>query len=275
MAISITPLSEACGAEIGGVDLTRPFDAATAAAIRDAWLDHLVVVFRGRALSQHDQERFCRAFGEFEAVKSGRAMDDDNPHVMYVSNVRDEGLRTTLEDGEMWFHSDQCYFEQPVCATVLHAVEVPSRGGNTRFANCYAAYAALPGEIKRRLDGRAALNAYDYGDQMQVKDGPRPADAPRFVHPVIRTHPETGHKAIYVNRLMTEHIVDMDRDASDEILAMLYGHVEQPRFVHEHAWRPGDLVMWDNRCTLHARTDFDPAERRKLRRMTIKGDRPV
>ncbi len=275
MAITITPLSDALGAEIGGVDLTQPLDEETAQAVRRAWLDHLVVVFRGRDLNQQDQERFCHAFGAFERVKSGRAMDDANPHVMYVSNVTDEGLKTTLEDGEIWFHSDQCYFEQPVSATVLYAEEIPSRGGNTRFANCYAAYETLPEGIKRRIDGRRALNAYDYGDQMQVKDGARPADAPQFVHPVVRTHPETGRKAIYVNRLMTEHIVDMNRDESDEILATLYHHVEQPRFVYEHVWRPNDLVMWDNRCTLHARTDFDPAERRKLRRMTIKGDRPV
>ena len=275
MAIAITPMSDVLGAEIGGVDLTRPLDDGTVAAIRRAWLDHLVVVLRGQVLSQVDQERFCQAFGEFERVKSGRAKDADNPHVMYVSNVRDEGLTITLEDGEMWFHSDQCYFERPVSATTLYAEEVPSRGGNTRFANCYAAYEALPDDIRRRVDGRRALNAYDYGDQMLVKDGPRPADAPRYVHPVIRTHPETGRKAIYVNRLMTEHIVDMDKGESDEILEILYDHVERPDFVHEHVWRPSDLLMWDNRCTLHARTDFDPNQRRKLRRMTIKGDRPV
>jgi taurine dioxygenase len=275
MAIAITPMSDVLGAEIGGVDLTRPLDDGTVAAIRRAWLDHLVVVLRGQVLSQVDQERFCQAFGEFERVKSGRAKDADNPHVMYVSNVRDEGLTTTLEDGEMWFHSDQCYFERPVSATTLYAEEVPSRGGNTRFANCYAAYEALPDDIRRRVDGRRALNAYDYGDQMLVKGGPRPADAPRYVHPVIRTHPETGRKAIYVNRLMTEHIVDMDKGESDEILEILYDHVERPDFVHEHVWRPSDLLMWDNRCTLHARTDFDPNQRRKLRRMTIKGDRPV
>jgi taurine dioxygenase len=275
MALTITKLSDALGAEIGGVDLTRALDAETVSAIRRAWLDHLVVVFRGRALGQTDQERLCLAFGAFEHVKSGRAMDDDNPHVMYVSNVRDEGLRTTLEDGEMWFHSDQCYFEQPVSATVLYAVEVPSSGGNTRFANCHAAYDALPDGVKHKLDGLKALNAYDYGDNMLVKDGPRPADGPSWVHPVIRTHPETGRQAIYVNRLMTEHVVGMDAAESDELLRMLYDHVEQPRFVHEHVWRPHDLVMWDNRCTQHARTDFDPAERRKLRRMTVKGDRPV
>jgi taurine dioxygenase len=275
MTISITPLSDACGAEIGGVDLTQPLDAETASEIRRAWLDRLVVVFRGRELGQDDQERFCRAFGEFERVKSGRAMDDDNPHILYVSNVRDEGLRTVLEDGEMWFHADQCYFEQPVAATVLYAIEVPSVGGNTLFANCYAAYDALDDAIRRRLDGLSALNAYDYGDNMLVKDGPRPEDAPRWVHPVIRTHPETGRKAIFVNRLMTEHIVDMDADESRDLLETLYDHVEQPRFVFEHVWRPGDLVMWDNRCTLHARTDFDPSERRKLRRMTLRGDVPV
>ena len=274
MELAITPLSDALAAEIGGIDLSRPMDAQTTQSIRRAWLDHLVVVFRGRPLSQDDQERFCQAFGEFERVKSGRSMDDGNPHVMFVSNVTDEGFKTTLEDGEMWFHSDQCYYEQPVSATTLYAEEIPSRGGNTRFANCYAAYETLPEDIKRRIQGRKALNAYDYGDQMLVKESARPSDAPQFTHPVVRTHPETGRKAIYVNRLMTEHIIDLDRDESDELLETLYSHVEQPQFVYEHVWRPGDLVMWDNRCTLHARTDFDPVERRKLRRMTIKGDRP-
>ena len=110
---------------------------------------------------------------------------------------------------------------------------------------------------------------------MQIKDRNRPADAPQFVHPVVRTHPETGRKALYINRLMTEHIVDMNRDESNELLATLYDHIEQSRFVYEHVWRPGDLVMWDNRCTLHARTEFDPSNRRKLRRMTIKGDLPI
>ena len=275
MPITITPLSDALAAEIGGINLTEPLNEETAQSIRRAWLDHLVVVFRGRELSQDDHERYCHAFGEFERVKSGRSKDDENPHVMYVSNVTDEGFKTTLEDGEMWFHSDQCYFEQPVSATTLYAEEVPSRGGNTRFANCYAAYEVLPEDLKHRINGKRALNAYDYGDQMQIKDRTRPADAPQFVHPVVRTHPETGRKALYINRLMTEHIVDMNRDESNEVLATLYDHIEQKRFVYEHVWRPGDLVMWDNRCTLHARTDFDPSERRKLRRITIKGDRPI
>ena len=275
MPITITPLSDALAAEIGGINLTEPLNEETAQSIRRAWLDHLVVVFRGRELSQDDHERYCHAFGEFERVKSGRSKDDENPHVMYVSNVTDEGFKTTLEDGEMWFHSDQCYFEQPVSATTLYAEEVPSRGGNTRFANGYAAYEDLPEGMKRRIEGKRALNAYDYGNQMQIKDRTRPADAPQFVHPVVRTHPETGRKALYINRLMTEHIVDMSRDESNEVLATLYDHIEQKRFVYEHVWRPGDLVMWDNRCTLHARTDFDPSERRKLRRITIKGDRPI
>jgi taurine dioxygenase len=274
MQLEITPLTDVIAAEIGGVDLTRPLDDETVTAVRQAWLEHLVVVFRGRPLGQDDQERFCHAFGEFERVKSGRSMNEGNPHVMFVSNVTNEGFKTTLEDGEMWFHSDQCYYEEPVSATTLYAEEVPSSGGNTRFANCYAAYETLPDDIKARIEGRKALNAYDYGDQMLMKDGPRPGDAPQFVHPVVRTHPETGRKALYVNRLMTEHIVDMDQDESDELLDTIYRHIEQPRFIYEHVWRPGDLLMWDNRCTLHARTDFDPAERRKLRRMTLKGDRP-
>ena len=274
MAITVTPLSDALGAEISGVDLRRPQDADTVAEIRKAWQDHLVIVFRGQDLGQADQERFCHYFGELEVVKSSRSINDENPHILYVSNVKEPGLRTVLENGEMWFHSDQCYYEDPIMATVLYAIEVPSKGGNTLFADCYAAYETLADDVKRRIEGRRALNAYDYGPEMLVKTGPRPADAPHWDHPVVRTHPETGRKCIYVNRLMTEHIIDMDPDESRNLLASVYDHAERPEFLYEHVWRPHDLIMWDNRCTLHARTDFDPAERRMLRRMAVKGDTP-
>ena len=272
--IRVRPLSNALGAEISGIDLRRPLGPETISTVKEAWNDHLVIVFRDQDLTQEDQERFCGYFGEMEVVKSSRSLDDDNPHILFVSNVQEEGKRTVLENGEMWFHSDQCYYECPVSATVLYAIEIPRVGGNTLFSNCYTAYETLPADLKSRIEGRTALHAYDYGPEMQVKLGPRSADAPQFAHPVVRTHPETGRRAIYVNRLMTEHIEDVDEAESDELLSRLFDHVERPEFIYEHIWRPGDLLMWDNRCTLHARTDFDPAERRMLRRMTVKGDRP-
>lgn len=272
--LKITPLSEALGAEVSGVDLRAPLDARTISAVREAWHDHLVIVFRDQDLTQEDQERFCAYLGELEKVKSSRSVDDDNPHILFVSNVQEEGKRTVLENGEMWFHSDQCYYECPVSATALYAIEIPESGGNTLFANCYTAFDTLPDDLGEKIEGRRALHAYDYGPEMLVKQGPRPDDAPHFAHPVVRTHPETGRRALYVNRLMTEYIEDIDRAESDRLLGQLFEHVERPEFIYEHIWRPGDLLIWDNRCTLHARTDFDPGARRMLRRMTVKGDRP-
>ena len=267
-------MSDALGAEISGVDLSKPSGPKTIATIERAFLDHLVILLRDQDLTQEHQERFCRFFGELERVKSDRSIDEENTHILYVANVQESGKRTVLENGEMWFHSDQCYYECPSAATTLFAIEIPPDGGNTRFSNCYAAYETLDDDVKHRLDGREAMHAYDYGESIQIKQGPRGPDARRYAHPAIRTHPQTGRKAVYVNRLMTESIVDMDPDESRDLLAHVYDHAEKPQFVYEHVWRPGDLIMWDNRCAMHARTDFAPSERRVLRRMTIRGDIP-
>ena len=160
-------------------------------------------------------------------------------------------------------------------ASMLYALEVPSMGGNTLFANGYKAYATLAVEIKRRIEGRKALNAYDY-DAAATKRGTRLAqDVPSHAHPVVRTHPATGRKALYVNRLMTVRIEGLPAQESDELLALLFDHQERREFIYEHVWRAGDLLMWDNRCTLHARTDFSPDERRLMRRVTILGEKPV
>jgi taurine dioxygenase len=158
-------------------------------------------------------------------------------------------------------------------ATLLYAIEVPARGGNTLFANMYAAYEALPGDVKQRLTGLAALNVYDY-EGNPTKRGAVRDGAPSFVHPVVRTHPATGRKALYVNRLMTHSIIGLSPDESDDLLTFLFDHQEKKRFVYEHVWTPGDLILWDNRSTLHARSDFDAGERRLLRRVAVLGERP-
>jgi taurine dioxygenase len=193
-----------------------------------------------------------------------------------ISNIREDGKPIgALPDGEMHFHTDQCHQERPAMASMLYALEVPSRGGNTLFANGYKGYETLPSDIKRRIDGRKALNAYDY-DTASTKRGTRLAEGvPSCLHPVVRTHPATGRKALYVNRLMTVHIEGLPQRESDELLDFLFDHQEQRELVYEHVWRPGDLLMWDNRCALHARTDFSADERRLMRRVTILGERPM
>jgi len=272
---ALRPLSAALGAEIIGVDLSEEIGDHTFAHIRDAWHRNLVILLRGQELSEEDQVRFAEKFGP-PAVIHTKQFVRNHPAVMLISNIREDGKPIgALPDGEMHFHTDQCHQERPAMASMLYALEVPSTGGNTLFANGYMAYETLPDGIKRRIEGRKALNAYDY-DAAAMKRGTRLAEGvPSYVHPVVRTHPATGRKALYVNRLMTVRIEGLPAQESDELLATLFDHQERREFIYEHVWRAGDLLMWDNRCTLHARTDFSPNERRLMRRVTILGEKPV
>ena len=274
-ACVVRPLSPALGAEIVGIDLSKEINDLTFAQIRDAWHDHLVILLRDQKLSEEDEVRFAEKFGP-PAVIHTKQFVRNHPAVMLISNIREDGKPIgALPDGEMHFHTDQCHQERPAMASMLYALEVPSAGGNTLFANGYKAYETLPDAIKRRIAGRKALNAYDY-ETASMKRGTRLAEGvPSYVHPVVRTHPATGRKALYVNRLMTVRIEGLAAQESDEMLDLLFEHQERREFIYEHVWRPGDLVMWDNRCTLHARTDFSPDERRLMRRVTILGEKPV
>lgn len=269
------PLSPALGAEILNVDLSQPMTDALFESIRDCWHDNAVVLFRDQHLSEADQVRFAERFGQL-ALSHTKRYTTANPAVMLISNIRENGKQIgALPDGEMQFHSDQCYQEKPAMASMLYAIEVPSAGGNTLFANAYKAYETLPDDIKRRLDGRKALHAYDY-DNASMKRGTQIKDGvPHFAHPVFRTHPATGRKALYVNRLMTIAIEGLLEAESDELLNFLFAHQENPAFIYEHVWRVNDLLMWDNRCALHARTDFSNDERRLMRRVTVLGERPM
>lgn len=274
MSITVSPLSEAIGARIEGVDLSRELDDETFGAIKNALFEHAIIVVPGQTLDEDDQERFCRYFGELEMVRSGEATSD-HPAVLMITNVTDSGRPTALEDGEMMFHYDQCYYENPALGSTLYAIEVPDEGGNTLFANCRLAYEALDDDWKARLDGLRALHYYDYKRDPTLRPSEINPDAPQWVHPVVRTHPETGKKAIYVNRLMTLWIEGMDRADSDGILDHLFAHIEKPEFVYEHEWTVGELIMWDNRCSAHARTWFSPDKRRMMRRVTVRDPHPV
>jgi taurine dioxygenase len=274
-ALAWRPLSPALGAEILGVDLRRENDDQVFAQIEKVWHQSLVILLRDQELSEDDEVRFAEKFGPPAKIHTPQFVRG-HPAVMLISNIREDGKPIgALPDGEMHFHTDQCHQERPAMASMLYAIEVPKEGGNTLFANGYKAYETLPAEIKRRIDGRRALNAYDY-DNAATRRGTRVADGvPSYVHPVVRTHPATGRKALYVNRLMTVHIEGLPEEESDELLNFLFDHQEQRQFVYEHVWRPGDLLMWDNRCALHARTDFSAGERRLMRRVTILGEKPV
>jgi taurine dioxygenase len=270
---AVRQLSPALGAEIVGVDLRDPIDGALEQKFLDAWHRHLVILLRDQVLDEDTQVRFAETFGPPAKVTSGRTFSVKHPSVMLISNIREDGKPIgALPDGEMHFHTDQCHQETPAKATMLYAIEIPRQGGNTLFSNAYTAYETLPDHIKLRIAGRRALNAYDKDSTLRTASYDNAGSS--CWHPVVRTHPATGRKALYVNRLMTREIEGLPRNESDAILQQLFDHQEQPKFVYEHVWRPGDILMWDNRCTLHARTDFSAGERRLLRRVTILGEKP-
>jgi taurine dioxygenase len=270
MPITVTPLSDALGAAITGVDLSQDIDAETVAAIKQAWLDNIIIVFPGQNITDDEQENFCRNFGDLELVRTATSIDQDHPSIMMITNVKDSGKPTALEDGEMMFHYDQCYYEQPSMGSTLYAIEIPDEGGNTLFASCIKAYEALSDDWKQRIEGLRALNYYDYARNPTMRPDDVNPDVPQWTHPVVRVHPETGKKAIYVNRLMTILIEGLPAEESDEILNYLFDHIEKPEFVYEHVWAVGDMMMWDNRCSVHARTYFSPEKRRMMRRVTVR-----
>ena len=273
--IGVRPLSASIGAEIVGLDLSQPMSDALFAKVLDTWHQNLVILFRDQQLREDDQVRFGALFGP-PAVSHTKRFTTANPAVMLISNIRENGqMIGALPDGEMHFHSDQCHQERPAMASMLYALEVPSKGGNTLFANAYKAYETLPESTKKKIEGRKALNAYDYQAAATHRGTRLREGIPSCWHPALRTHPATGKKALYVNRLMTIAIEGMPEEESDRLLGTLFDHQEQPQFVYEHVWRPHDLLLWDNRCALHARTDFSAAERRLLRRLTILGEKPV
>jgi len=274
--MQVIPLSPALGAEIRGVDASRPLPENTFREIERAWHEHLVIVLRGQSLDEAAQVRFAERFGELSPIHTSHH-SATNKAVMYVGNRRQDGrIVGALPLGEMQFHSDQCYQERPAMGTMLYSIEIPAKGGNTLFANAYKAYEALPSHVKEKIQGKKAVQVYDYdGGVTDRQKMVSPETGIHFAHPVARTHPATRRKALYVNRLMTHHIEGLPAEEGERLLAVLFETLERPEFVYEHRWRVGDLVLWDNRCTLHARRDFDPKASRWLRRVTIKGDKPA
>jgi taurine dioxygenase len=274
--LEIVPLTKHIGAEIRGLDLSKRPDDATLAAAYQAWLDHLVVVFRGQTLAMGDLPRVTAYFGEMGGIDRPVKYHPPGfartlPGIMMISNIRENGEAIgALPDGEMMFHHDMIHKEVPSKATLLYSVEIPSHGGNTLFASGYAAYETLDPLLRAPLEGQRALHHYNYGATQRGDD--RGTEVfNECVHPIFRTHEETGRKAVYVNRLMTVKVIDMEPAKSERLLNAVFDHAEKREFVYEHVWRKGDLLLWDNRCSSHARTDFPSTERRLMLRTTVVG----
>jgi taurine dioxygenase len=272
----IVPMTRHIGAEVRGLDLKRPLSDADRRAVNQAWLDHIVLIFPGQELTQEDLVRATGYFGEIGELRRPpkyfpAGFSKLRPNIMLISNIRENGEPIgALPDGEMMFHHDMIHAPIPHKATLLYSIEIPARGGDTLFASGYAAYDTLDAGIRARLEGRKAFHHYNYGSTKKG-DGHGVDAFGEASHPVFRTHEDTGRKAVYVNRLMTIGIEGMTAAESGPLLEAVFNHAEKPEFVYAHRWRVGDLVLWDNRCSSHARTDFPAEERRLMLRTTVKG----
>lgn len=272
MTLEINPLSDTFGAEIRGIDLSEPQSSATAKALRDAWHRHILLLFRDQDLDDAALKQSAAWLGDAGKISMPvERRGDDDTSIALVSNILDEAGAPigALGDGDMWFHHDNCFMAEPDKATFLYAVELPSAGGHTLFGNCYLAWEALPADLRQALAGREILQVYDYTvrrkPDLDRLDGVRHCWQPAAIR-----HPVTERAALYVDRLMTAAVSGYERSESDALLAEIFPYVE--RADYEHVWRLGDYVIWDNRCSVHARTDFDAKERRLLKRGKIGGE---
>ena len=272
-------LSRAGGAEITGVNLSRPLSPALKALILQALRDHHVLAIRDQDLSQVQQHAFSRHFGELEEHVA-RHSDPRYGIVHSVTNFDDDGNPTETSDtrGNYFWHTDKSYHSVPSFLTMLHAVELPPEGGDTQFANMVQAYGALPEETRSRIAGLRCIHSWEAS---RLASGSRPAseaeirERPPVVHPLVRTHPDTGEKALYIGT-HAAGIAGMPAAEGRALLADLLAHATQPDFVYAHRWRPGDLVIWDNRCLLHrAIANYAMAtHRRVLHRTVVRGTVP-
>jgi alpha-ketoglutarate-dependent taurine dioxygenase len=276
---AIGHLAAPLGAEVRGLDLRRPLDAATRERLNRAFVDRAVLVFRDQALSAPQLLAAVRAFGEVFPQHNPRFALPECPQIHYISN------RDHYADGRRYipgagYHTDHSNDRRPPKATVLHAVELPRRGGDTQYVDMRLAYDALPQETRRRIAGLRAVHVYQSRHSarklMDLAPEDRAAVPDAVTHPLVRTHPETGRKALYLNPIRIEGIVGMDEAEALRLLDELLAHATRPEFEYRHRWRPGDMVMWDNRSLLHkANPDYDMSERRYLYRVMLQGDEPV
>jgi alpha-ketoglutarate-dependent taurine dioxygenase len=277
MTLSVTPFPAALGAEVTGIDLRQPLDEAAIAALRAAFDRHIVLCIRDQELSEDDQLRAASYFGKAHVRRKPTNGRDpggqwDTPF-MLVTNIVEGGKPIgVFGDGEMWFHHDTSYYPEPHRATLLYAMQLPSWGGNTCFSSMYKAYENIPRVLRDRLEGRKVLQVHDYKRRERLDLDKIDLNRVRhFSQPIFISHPATGRKALYVSRLMSARIEGLSRAESDSALDELFAIAEDPAIVYEHQWRLGDLVIWDNWCSIHARKDFPREEPRLMRRLTIEG----
>lgn len=279
--LDVTPVSDAIGAEIRGVDLTD-IDDATFAALHKAWLDHGVLLLRNQSLSDADLVAFSRRFGDLDDAppnENGKGGVNGFSEVLVLSNVKENGKAIgALGNAEAIWHSDMNYIAEPPTGSVLYSLEVPDSGGDTGFCNMYRALEDLPADIRTRIADLKIKHDSSTNSGGFLREGAKPVtdvrDCPGAVHPIVRTHPETGRKALYIGRRRYACIMGLDLDESEALLDEIWSHATRNDFTWHHQWRVGDVLIWDNRCAMHRRDDFDDSARRIMHRTQIKGSAP-
>ena len=283
--LSVRPLSPALGAEVRGIDMRQPLDDATHHELLDAWMQHLVLVFPGQHITDEEHVAFTRFLGEPEIFHQKIIKSKSVREIFRVSNVDDEGRLMPATDptvlqlslAQSW-HTDSSYSPLPCVGALLHGVEVSRSGGETQFTNLYKVYEAMPDGLKARIAGRKARHNFEHMHTLQplrpMTDAERAAVPPVW-HPLARVHPVTQRKSLYISPIYNDQVEGLSPAEGQALIKELTDFAGRPEFVYSHAWETDDVVMWDNRCTLHQVTAFDPAERRVMHRTTIVGTQPV
>lgn len=278
----IWPLDAPLGAEVLGLDLHKPLSDAEFARIHQAHLDHHVLIFRDQRITPEQHIAFSRRFGALEIHVLHQFLLPDHPEILIVSNIKENGKPVGLGDAGQYWHSDLSYKEKPSLGSLLHAQELPSEGGDTAFSNQHLAWDRLPSHLRSAVANLRAEHSYlARYEELRARNPWRPALSAEqlakvqpAVHPIVRTHSETGSRALFVNEHFTTRIVDVPEDESRDLLTALFEHSVKPEFVYRHQWQAHDLVLWDNRSVQHLATGTPEHLRRKLFRTTIQGDLP-
>ncbi len=268
------------GAEVGGIDLSEPISKAAFDSIFSAWSAHLVLLFRNQSLTDPMLIAFSRCFGDLDLCPPndlGRTHIEDLPEIVVISNVTENGRKIgSLGNYEASWHTDMSYQEVPPRASLLYALEVPPSGGDTQFCNMHLALERMPADLRREIDGAVLVHDATYDSAGTLRKGLQevtdPSHAPGARHPIVRAHPETGREALYLGRRRNSYVLGRSLEESERILNRVWAHATRPEFTWAHRWLAGDLLMWDNRCTMHRRDAFDQAVRRVMHRTQVKGE---
>jgi taurine dioxygenase len=270
------------GAEIVGLDISKPINDADFARIHRAHLDHHVLVFRDQQITPAEHVAFSRRFGPLEIHVLHQFHLEGHPEILIVSNIKENGEPIGLGDAGHYWHSDLSYKAVPSLGSMLHAQELPQQGGDTLFANQHTAWESLPRHLQRAVDGASAEHSYlaKYAE-LQKRNPWRPNltqaqidEVVPAIHPIVRTHPETGRRALFVSEHFTTRVVGLPQDESRELLDALFAHSTRPEHIYRHQWQERDMVFWDNRSLMHLAAGCPDDQRRKLYRTTIEGDAP-